>query len=76
MHPKVWRPNLEGEDRHYEDDEHDNGGGAPNPSEARLVPVCSPVDLRMVCARRVGRCSLVSVVSIDLLANAVDRQAL
>lgn len=26
MHPKVWRPNLEGEDRHYEDDEHDNEG--------------------------------------------------
>lgn len=31
MHPKVWRPNLEREDRHYKDDEHDNEGGAPIP---------------------------------------------
>ena len=35
MDPQVWRPNLEGEDRHYDDNEHDNEGGAPIP--LRLV---------------------------------------
>ncbi len=32
MQPKVWRPNLEGEDRHDEDDEQDDERGAPIPA--------------------------------------------
>ncbi len=35
MHSKVWRPNLEREDRHYDDDEQGNERGAPIP--ARVV---------------------------------------
>jgi hypothetical protein len=35
MHPDVRRPNLEGEDRHHEDDEHDEDGRTPIPR--RLV---------------------------------------
>src|SRR3990172_10284804 len=31
MHPKVWCPNLEGHDRHYEEGEHHNEGGTPIP---------------------------------------------